>query len=53
MTRLLLFLILCIASTHLAFGQYDTYSLEWGGGDHFVVKVIMVDYLKRIILYFN
>jgi hypothetical protein len=39
MTRLLLFLILCIASTHLAFGQYDTYSLEWGGGvDWFVVN---------------
>jgi hypothetical protein len=38
MNRLLLFLILCIASTHLAFGQYDTYSLEWGGGDHFVVE---------------
>jgi hypothetical protein len=38
MTRLLLFLILCIASTHLAFGQYDTYSLEWGGGDYFVVE---------------
>jgi hypothetical protein len=37
MTRLLLFLILCIASTHLAFGQYDTYSLEWGGGSFFVV----------------
>lgn len=37
MTRLLLFLILCIASTHLAFGQYDTYSLEWGGGKFFVV----------------
>lgn len=37
MNRLLLFLILCIASTHLAFGQYDTYSLEWGGGKHFEV----------------
>ena len=39
MNRLLLFLILCIASTHLAFGQYDTYSLEWGGGrDYFEVN---------------
>ena len=39
MNRLLLFLILCIASTHLAFGQYDTYNLEWGGGgDYFVVE---------------
>jgi hypothetical protein len=39
MNRLLLFLILCIASTHLAFGQYDTYNLQWGGGvDWFVVN---------------
>ena len=39
MNRLLLFLILCIASTHLAFGQYDTYNLQWGGGeDYFVVN---------------
>ena len=39
MNRLLLFLILCIASTHLAFGQYyDTYNLQWGGGKYFEVK---------------
>jgi hypothetical protein len=39
MTRLLLFLILCIASTHLGFSQYNnTYSLGWGGGKYFQVK---------------
>lgn len=39
MNRLLLFLILCIASTHLGFSQYNnTYSLGWGGGKYFQVK---------------
>ena len=39
MNRLLLFLILCIASTHLGFSQYNnTYSLGWGGGKYFEVK---------------
>jgi hypothetical protein len=37
MNRLLLVFLLSIASTSLAFPQYDTYNLGWGGGKHFEV----------------
>jgi len=37
MTRFLLVSLLSIASTSLAFPQYDTYNLGWGGGKHFEV----------------